>query len=55
VAEELDRHLRVPLGEVVWGDDQGLLDRTECPWYPSVKLFRQTQDRNWAAYETMDD
>src|SRR6202171_2613058 len=29
VAEELDRHLRVPLGEVVWGDDQGLLDRTE--------------------------
>ena len=29
VADELDRHLRLPLRDVVWGDDQGLLDSTE--------------------------
>ncbi|WP_422264885.1 type I polyketide synthase, partial [Mycobacterium sp.] len=29
VADELDRHLRLPLRQVVWGDDQGLLDSTE--------------------------
>jgi polyketide synthase 1/15 len=29
VADELDRHLRLPLRGVVWGDDQGLLDSTE--------------------------
>ena len=29
VTDELDRHLRLPLREVVWGDDQSLLDTTE--------------------------
>ena len=29
VAEELDRHLRVPVREVIWGDDQRVLDSTE--------------------------
>ena len=29
VADELDRHLRLPLRDVVWGSDQGLLDSTE--------------------------
>ncbi|MFX0574764.1 SDR family NAD(P)-dependent oxidoreductase, partial [Nocardia nepalensis] len=29
VAEELDRHLRLPLRQVMWGDDQELLDSTE--------------------------
>jgi polyketide synthase 1/15 len=29
VADELDRHLRLPLRHVVWGDDRHLLDRTE--------------------------
>ncbi len=29
VADELDRHLRLPLRRVVWGDDQDLLDSTE--------------------------
>ena len=29
VTDELDRHLRLPLRDVVWGDDQGLLDTTE--------------------------
>ncbi len=29
VADELDRHLRLPLREVVWGSDPGLLDSTE--------------------------
>jgi polyketide synthase 1/15 len=29
VADELDRHLRLPLRDVVWGDDQHLLDSTE--------------------------
>ena len=29
VTDELDRHLRLPLRNVVWGEDQGLLDTTE--------------------------
>ena len=29
VADELDRHLRLPLRQVVWGADSRLLDRTE--------------------------
>ena len=29
VADELDRHLRLPLRQVVWGADQDLLDNTE--------------------------
>uniref|UniRef100_A0A8H2PHT5 KR domain-containing protein n=1 Tax=Mycolicibacterium mucogenicum DSM 44124 TaxID=1226753 RepID=A0A8H2PHT5_MYCMU len=29
VADELDRHLRLPLREVLWGSDSGLLDSTE--------------------------
>jgi 4-hydroxyphenylalkanoate synthase len=29
VADELDRHLRLPLRQVVWGADRGLLDSTE--------------------------
>jgi len=29
VTAELDRHLRLPLRDVVWGDDQDLLDTTE--------------------------
>src|SRR5882757_7925893 len=29
VADELDRHLRLPLRDVVWGADAGLLDTTE--------------------------
>ncbi|BCI79224.1 hypothetical protein MTY66_08490 [Mycolicibacterium sp. TY66] len=29
VAAELDRHLRLPLREVLWGSDSGLLDSTE--------------------------
>ncbi len=29
VADELDRHLRLPLRDVIWGDDQSLLDSTE--------------------------
>jgi polyketide synthase 1/15 len=29
VVEELDRHLRLPLRQVLWGDDGGLLESTE--------------------------
>ncbi|WP_410506136.1 SDR family NAD(P)-dependent oxidoreductase [Mycolicibacterium mucogenicum] len=29
VADELDRHLRLPLRQVLWGPDSGLLDSTE--------------------------
>jgi len=29
VAAELDRHLRLPLRDVIWGGDQGLVDSTE--------------------------
>ncbi|MBD2635185.1 tetratricopeptide repeat protein [Limnothrix sp. FACHB-881] len=25
-----------------------MLDRTDCPWYPTARLFRQLQPRDWA-------
>ncbi|HTZ15910.1 MAG TPA: SDR family NAD(P)-dependent oxidoreductase [Mycobacterium sp.] len=49
VAEELDRHLRVPLRRVVWGDDQDLLDSTEFaqPALFAVETALFTLLRSW--------
>ncbi len=49
VADELDRHLRLPLRRVVWGDDQGLLDSTEFaqPALFAVEMALFTLLRSW--------
>jgi tetratricopeptide (TPR) repeat protein len=46
-------HLAGALGRPTWiaikrvPDWRWLLDRADCPWYPSVRLFRQTQRGDW--------
>jgi tetratricopeptide (TPR) repeat protein len=46
-------HLAGAMGRPVWimlpkaPDWRWLLDREDTPWYPSVRLFRQTQVRRW--------
>ena len=49
VADELDRHLRLPLRQVVWGDDQALLDTTEFaqPALFAVETSLFTLLRSW--------
>ncbi|MBV8181910.1 MAG: AMP-binding protein, partial [Mycobacterium sp.] len=49
VADELDRHLRLPLRRVVWGNDQGLLDSTEFaqPALFAVETALFTLLRSW--------
>ena len=49
VADALDRHLRLPLRRVVWGDDQGLLDSTEFaqPALFAVETALFTLLRSW--------
>nr|WP_320190965.1 tetratricopeptide repeat-containing glycosyltransferase family protein [uncultured Desulfobacter sp.] len=47
-------HLAGALGKPVWTllpfapDFRWLLDRDDCPWYPSMRLFRQPSPRAWA-------
>ncbi len=47
-------HLSGALGRPTWvllpyvPDWRWLLDRADSPWYPSVKLYRQDADRDWA-------
>lgn len=47
-------HLSGALGRPTWillpyvPDWRWLLDREDSPWYASVKLYRQTEDRQWA-------
>src|SRR5262249_38603289 len=47
-------HLAGALGVPVWvalpfiPDWRWLLDREDSPWYPSMRLFRQTERGNWA-------
>lgn len=47
-------HLAGALGKPVWTllpfapDFRWLLDRNDCPWYPSMRLFRQTSPKEWA-------
>jgi Tfp pilus assembly protein PilF len=46
-------HLAGALGVPVWvllpfaPDWRWLLDREDCPWYPTMRLFRQTELGNW--------
>jgi len=46
-------HLAAAMGKPVWillatsPDWRWLLNRDDTPWYPSVKLFRQTVPRQW--------
>ncbi len=47
-------HLSGALGKPTWvllpyvPDWRWLLDREDSPWYPSVRLYRQDSDREWA-------
>ncbi len=47
-------HLAGALGRPVWillaraADFRWMLDRTDTPWYPSARLFRQARPRDWA-------
>lgn len=46
-------HLAGALGTPVWlalpfaGDWRWLMHRSYTPWYPTMRLFRQTEPRNW--------
>jgi tetratricopeptide (TPR) repeat protein len=46
-------HLAGALGVPVWvalaigADWRWLLDREDCPWYPSMRLFRQSRAHDW--------
>ena len=46
-------HLAGALGGPVWillpylPDWRWLLERTDSPWYPSAKLYRQTAPQDW--------
>jgi hypothetical protein len=47
-------HLAGALGRPVWTllpftpDYRWLLERDDSPWYPTMRLFRQTANRSWA-------
>src|SRR5262249_20688146 len=46
-------HLAGALGKPLWlalqfgADFRWLVDRTDCPWYPTARLFREASPRDW--------
>ncbi len=48
-------HLAGVMGGPVWGllpfvpDSRWLMGRTDSPWYPSMRLFRQSEQGDWGA------
>ena len=48
-------HLAGALGKTVWillsyvPDWRWLLDRDDSPWYPTARLFRQNDTREWSS------
>jgi len=48
-------HFAGALGRPTWialkhvPDWRWLLDREDCPWYPTVRLFRQPRPDDWAS------
>jgi hypothetical protein len=46
-------HLAGALGRQTWTllpcspDFRWLLDRDDSPWYPTMRLFRQNESRDW--------
>jgi len=48
-------HLAGALGKPTWvilpwkSDWRWLINRDDCPWYPTVRLFRKQQDDDWQA------
>ena len=48
-------HLSAALGRPTWillpytPDYRWLLDRSDSPWYPTVRLFRQTESREYSS------
>jgi len=53
-ANECIGHLAGALGVPVWlalpyvPDWRWLLDRSDSPWYPTMRLFRQNKPGDWA-------
>jgi hypothetical protein len=47
-------HLAGAMGKAVWvlltvnADFRYLLDREDCPWYPTMRLFRQVKRGDWS-------
>jgi tetratricopeptide (TPR) repeat protein len=48
-------HVAGSMGKPVWillpfmPDFRWMLDREDCPWYPSARLFRQDASRDWSS------
>jgi Flp pilus assembly protein TadD len=53
-ADSAVAHLAGSLGVPVWvalqsvAEWRWMIDRDDCPWYPSMRLFRQKTDGDWA-------